>query len=139
MPVRQALLGSRQNAWKTKRNPERKFMAGRKIVATEFQHAPGPSVFEYGFIRTVTEENEFVEYPAPILLRLIPGHDGMSGNRAVKDPVFAYALGYRLLPHQMTLLKAQACNVAPPSVQIDWAGQAIRIPGLAHEIQSSVF
>jgi hypothetical protein len=112
-------------------------MAGRKIVATEVQHTPGPGVFEYGFIRIVTEENEFVEYPAPALLRLIPGQDGMSGDRAVKEPVIAYALGYCLLPHQMTLLKAQARNVAPPSVQIDWAGQPIRIPGLAHEIQSS--
>ena len=108
-------------------------------MATEFQHAPGPRVFEYGLIRTVTEENEFVEYPAPTLLRLIPGHDGMSGNLAVKDPVLAYALGYRLLPHQMTLLKTQARDVAPPSVQVNWAAQAIRIPGLADEIQSSAF
>ena len=35
----------------------------------KFQHTPGPGVFEYGFIRIVTEENEFVELsrarPAP--------------------------------------------------------------------------
>ena len=108
-------------------------------MATEFQHAPSPGVLEYGFIRTVTEKHKFVEYPAPALLRLLPGHNGVSGNLAVKEPVIAYMFGFRLLPRQMTPLKAHALDVAPLPVEINGAGQWGNIPGFAHEIHSSAF
>ena len=55
-------------------------MAGRNIVATEFQHTPSPGVLEYGFIRTATEEHKFVKNPEPSLFRLLPGHNGVPGN-----------------------------------------------------------
>lgn len=139
MPIRQPAGTRRQGRGKSEGNAQRKLMTGRKIVAAEFQHAPGPGVIEYGGVRTLAEKHEFIEYPATGLLRLSPGDDGASGDAAVKDPVIAYMVRLRLLPRQMILLNAHTRDIAPLPVQVNRAGQPIRVPGLAHEIQSDAF
>lgn len=108
-------------------------------MATEFQHAPSPGVVEYVFVGTVTQQHKFVQYSAPAPLCLIPGHNRVSGDLAVKYPMISDSPGFRLFPNEMALLKAQTRDVAPSSVQINRAGQPVNVPGLAHEIQSSTF
>src|SRR5580704_5003928 len=98
---------------KAERSANRKLMTGRKVVATQFQHAPGPGVVQYRFISGVTEKHKFVEYAAPALFRLLPGDNGLPGDLAVKEPVISDMFGFRLLPDQVILLKAHSRDVAP--------------------------
>ena len=94
-------------------------------MVTEFQYAPDLGVFQDGFILAIAEKHKLVEYPAPALLGLISGYNGLSGNLAVKNPLLAYAFRLGLLPCEVTLLKTHIGDVAPPPVQIDGTGDPV--------------
>ena len=106
-------------------------------MATEFQHAPGPGVFEDGVVSGIAEMKKFIQHSASSALRLLPGNDGLPGDLAVQKPVIPGAYPFSLLPHQVAILKAYVCDVAPLPGQVDWAGQTVCAAGIPYEIQSS--
>jgi len=73
---------SQQRDGKAETIAKGKLMAGRKIVATEFQYSPCPRVFEYRLIWTVAEKKKFVQDSAPALLRILSGDNGIAGGIA---------------------------------------------------------